>query len=168
MSTHRKLSSVTLLAIIMLTICFIFTHPAVAQIDQTTSNLQAANTAVNQAFNAVSDAEKAGANVTNLLTQLNSATGILAQAENSYRTGDFNTAATQADSVIPIAQQVTTAAQNAKQTASVSSQNGFRYSISLTLISAFVFVLVLFLVWRRLRRGYIKNLYEGKPELISQ
>lgn len=35
-------------------------YPAAAQTDQTASKLQAANIAVNQAFNAVLDAEKAG------------------------------------------------------------------------------------------------------------
>ncbi len=48
-------------------------------------------------------------------TQTNSqeTLGILAQAENSYRTGDSDTTA-QADSVLPIAQAVTSAAQDAK------------------------------------------------------
>ena len=132
------------------------------------SNLQAANTAIEQAFNAVYDAEKAGANVTGLLAQLNAAEADLAQAENSYRTGDSNTAVAQANSVLPIAQEVTTAAQNAKQTATVSGQNAFWSTIAFTVIGAFVFVLALFLVWRRFKRSYIKSLSEAKPEVNSQ
>ncbi len=143
-------------------------HYVFAQTDQTSSKLQAANTAVNQAFNAVLAAEKAGANVTGLLAQLNVAEGDLAQAENSYRTGDSNTAAAQADSVLPIAQQVTTAAQNAKQTAIVSGQNAFWSTIAFTVIGAFVFVLALFLVWRWFKRRYINNLSQAKPEVNSQ
>jgi hypothetical protein len=84
--------------------CLYSEHYVFAQTDQTASKLQAANAAVEQAFNAVLDAEKAGANVTDLLAQLNVAAGIYAEAENSYRTGDSNTAAAQADSVLPIAQ----------------------------------------------------------------
>ena len=141
---------------------------AVAQTDQTESKLQAANNDVEQAFNAVLDAEKAGANVTALLAQLNDADGILAEAENSYRTGDSNTAAAQADSVLPIAQEVTVAAQDAKQTALVSGQNAFWYTIAFTVIGAFVFVLALFLVWRRFKRSYINSLSEAKPEVNSQ
>ena len=87
---------------------------------------------------------------------------ILAQAENSYRTGDSNTAAAQADSVLPIAQEVTTAAQNAKQTASVSGQNAFWSTIAFTVIGAFVFVLALFLVWRWFKRSYIKQFIRSK------
>ena len=147
---------------------FFTMHFADAQTDQTESKLQAANGAVEQAFNAVLDAEKAGANVTGLLVQLNVAAGILAQAENSYRTGDSNTAAAQADSVLPIAQQVTASAQNAKQTALVSGQNAFWSTIAFTVIGAFVFVLVLFLVWRWVKRIYINNLSQAKPEVNSQ
>ena len=143
-------------------------HYVFAQTDQTASKLQAANNVVEQAFNAVLGAEKAGANVTGLLAQLNDAAGILAQAENSYRTGDSNTAAAQADSVLPIAQEVTTAAQDAKQTALVSSQNAFWSTIAFTVIGAFVFVLALFLVWRWFKRSYIKSLSDAKPEVNSQ
>jgi hypothetical protein len=112
--------------------CLLVDHCVFAQIDQTESKLQIANTAVGQAFNAVLDAEKAGANVTDLLAQLNVAESILAQAENSYRTGDSNTSANQADSVLPITQEVTTAAQDAKQTALVSGQNAFWSTIAFT------------------------------------
>ena len=147
---------------------FFTMHYVCAQTDQTASKLQAANNAFEQAFNAVLDAEKAGANVTTLLAQLNNAAGILAQAENSYRTGDSNTAAVKADSVLPIAQEVTTAAQNAKQTALVSGQNAFWSTIVFTVIGAFAFVLVLLLVWRRFKRRYINNLSQAKPEVSSQ
>jgi hypothetical protein len=140
---------------------------AFAQTDQTALKLQVANAAVEQAFTSVLDAEKAGANVTDLLVQINTAQSILAQAENSYLTGNTNAAATKADSVLPLAQQVTLDAQNAKQTAIVSSQNAFWSTIALTVIGVFVFVLVLFLVWRLFKRRYIKNLSDAKPEFVS-
>ena len=114
------------------------------------------------------DAEKAGANVTDLLAQLNDAEGILAQAENSYRTGDYNAAAAQAGNVLTITQEVTTAAQEAKQTALVSGQNTIWSTIALTVICAIVFVLALFLVSRRFKRRYIKNLSDAKPKVVSQ
>ena len=147
---------------------FFTMHYTFAQTDQTESKLQAANIAVEQAFNAVWGAEKAGANVTGLLVQLNVAAGVLAEAENSYRTGDSNTAAVQADSVLPIAQEVTASAQDAKQTALVSGQNAFWFTIAFTVIGSFVFVLVLFLVWRWVKRIYINNLSQAKPEVNSQ
>jgi hypothetical protein len=131
------------------------------------SKLQAANAAIDGAFNAVLGAEKAGANVTDLLAQLNIAGGDLAQAENSYRTGNFSAAAIQADSVLPIAQGITASAQNAKQTALVSAQNSFWFTIAFTGIGASLFVLVLFKVWNRLKRGYKKKLLGLKPEVVG-
>jgi CHASE3 domain sensor protein len=167
LNINNKHFIIILFVILTLSVCFLNVQQATAQTDTTTSKLLAANTAVNQAFNAVLDAEKAGANVTDLLAQLNTAQGILAQADNSYRVGDTNTATTQATSVISIAQQVTLDAQNTNQTAIVSSQNGFWSTIALTVIGVFVFVLVLFLVWRRFRRNYIERLSGAKPELVS-
>ncbi len=167
-NSRCKLSSIILLSILVLSMYFLSVNQVTAQIDQTTSKLQAANTAVDQAFSAVLDAEKAGAKVTDLLSQLSYADGVLAQAENSYRAGDLNKAGIQADSVLPMAQQVTYAAQSAKQTATVNTQNAFYATIAFTVIGSIVFVLVLFMVWRRFKRNYIKNLSEAKPELVGE
>jgi hypothetical protein len=139
-----------------------------AQTNQPESKLQEANFAIGQAFKAILDAEKAGENVTALMVQLNFAEGILAQAENSYRTGDSDTAAAQADSVLPIAQEITTTAQEAKRTALVSDQNVSWSTITLTVIGAIVFVLVLFLIWSRFKRNYIKSPSEAKTKVVSQ
>ena len=167
MGANIKQSTVALLIILAFSVCFLSLHLSIAQADQASLKLQAANAAVDQAFNAVLDAEKAGANVTGLLVQINTAQSILAQAENSYRTGDINAAVTQADSVLPIAQQVTALAQTAKQTATVNAQNASNATIALTVIGSVIFVLVLFQVWRLFKRRYIKNLSEAKPELVS-
>ena len=141
---------------------------AAAQTDQAASKLAAANLAVGQAFNGVLGAEKAGANVTGLLVQLNVAEGFLAQAENSYRTGDSSAAAAQADSVLPVAQQITAAAQNAKQAAVASARNGFWETIAFTAVGLAAFVIALLFAWSRVRRNYIKNLLKAKPEVVNR
>jgi hypothetical protein len=119
--------------------------------------LQAANTAVEQAFNAVLDSEKAGANVNGLLTLLNVAAGDLAQAENSYHSGDSNKAIAQVGIVSQITQEVTNSAQNAKHTALVSRQQTFWFTIAFSVIESSVLILILSLVWRRLKRGYMEK-----------
>jgi hypothetical protein len=140
----------------------------IAQTDQTTSKLQEANIAIGQAFNAVLNAEKVGANVTDLLFQLNSAAGILAQAENSYRSGDTNTAAAQADNVFSIAQQITTVAQNTKQGAIISGQNNFWLTIAFSVVGTIIFLEALIMFWLWFKRRYIKNLSDAKPEVVNQ
>jgi hypothetical protein len=163
-----KKSSIALLCMLMLSLCFLSAQQATAQTDQTASKLQAADTAVNQAFNAILGAEKSGANITQILTQLNVAYGLLDQAENAYRTGDSNTAASQADLVIPIAQEVTQAAQKAKQGATIFSQDAFWSLIAFTVIGVAVFLTALLVFWRWLKRRYIKGLSTAKPEVIDQ
>ena len=168
MSARCKLSSISLLTILMVSVSFFCVNSAFAQTNQADSKLQVANDAINQALNAVLDSERAGANVTDLLAQLNYAMGILAQAENSYRTGYFNIAAVQADNVLPITQQVISYSQVAKQTALDSGQITFWSSIAFTGVGVYVFILFLFLVWGWFKRRYIKSLFEAKPEVVSQ
>ena len=141
---------------------------AAAQANQTEAKLQAANTAVNQAFTSVLAAEKAGANVTGLLDQVNNANSLLAQAENANRTGDNTTAVNDANAVIPLTQQVMESAQNAKENAQISSRNSFWTTIAITIISAVIFVLALFAVWRWFKHRYTKGLSEAKPEVVAQ
>jgi hypothetical protein len=168
MSTKFKLSSLNLLAILLLSLCFLSLNNALAQTSQADFKLQAANDALSRAFNVVLDAEKAGANVTDILTQFNYAAEVLAKAEDSYRVGNLDQAIIQSDSVFPITQQVTVSAQNAKQAALASSNNPFLFTAALKVIAAIIFILVLFLVWRRFKRGYVNNLSEVKPEVNSQ
>ncbi len=167
MNKHCKLLFFILFVLVFLSCTFYHETNVFAQTDQAASKLQSANNLVEAAFNAVLDAEKAGANITALLNNLNNAENILAQAENSYRTGDLNTTLARANSIFPIAQEVITSAQDAKQTALVSGQNTFWSTIAFTATAGFVFVLVLFLVWRRFKRGYIDSLSEAKPEVVD-
>jgi hypothetical protein len=162
-----KLIVITLFVFLAFSFCLTSEHTVFAQSDQATLKLQTANNAIDGAFTAVQAAEKAGANVTGLLGQLDVAGGVLAQAKNSYQGGDLNAAAVEADRVLPIAQAVTISAQEAKQAALVSGTNAFWLTIAFTLIGASVFVLVLFLVWRRYKRGYMKKLFDSKPELTE-
>lgn len=133
-------------------------HPYVfAQTDQAPSKLQQATTALNQAFNSVWNAEQAGANVTDLLDKLNVAANLLAQAENAYKVGDVNTAVNDADAVPNITVQVTTAALVAKQAAVASDQASLWKAIETCAFAAAVFISILFLVWRRLKRSCISS-----------
>ena len=140
MSHCYKLLAVTILVLLTIGSCFHSGYNAFAQTEQTASKLEKASVAIKQAFNAILDAEIAGANVTALLDQLNNAATIFAQAENTKRAGNSTAAEVQADSVLPIAEEVTTLAQDAKQTALVSGQNAVWSTIAFTIIAGFVFV----------------------------
>ena len=129
-------------------------------------NLQAANYAVEKAFNSVLDAEGVGANITSLLNQVNRADELLAQAENAYRAGNNTEALNSADSALLIAQQVTSTALSLKVSASSSLQTAFLYAVLSTVIAAQIFVLALSFVWVRFKRRYIKKLSNLKPKVV--
>jgi hypothetical protein len=168
MIVRCRFSSIILPVILILSICFLGLNTAIAQTNQADSKLQSANNSVNQAFNAVLDAQKAGANVTDLLSQLNTAANILAQAENSYRARDINGAIAKANSLLPITQEITNDAQVLKQSAIVNTQNNFWSTIIFSVVITVVFVLVLFFIWRWFKRNYMNRLSEVKPEVTNQ
>jgi hypothetical protein len=163
-----KISSITLLCMLMLSLCFLSAQQATAQIDPTVSKLQAADNALNIAFNEILDAEKAGANVTELLSQFNCAAEILAQAGMDYRKGNFSDLESRVDSVLPIAQQITVSAQSLKQAAPASSQNSFWSLIAFTVVGIVVFLAVLYMSWRWTKQRYVKGLLNRKPEVVNQ
>jgi hypothetical protein len=164
MRTYLK--SLTIVLIVILTsTSYLGAQHVSAQIDKTSLKLQQGNILVSQAFKAVLDAENSRVNVTNLLIQLNLAESTLAQAENLFRTGDSNTASTQAESAIQITQKVILSANDAKESALVSSQNAFWSTLVLSIISASVFVLLLLLFWSLIKRDYCNRLSKEKPEI---
>jgi hypothetical protein len=167
LSFRRELYTISLLTLVILSVCFAGFQCATAQDNAVALKLQAADTAVDQAFSAVLDTERSGANVTDLLSQITAAQSNLAQAKNAYRSGNTNTAATMADSALLLAQQVTVNAQSTKQNATTTNQNSSTTTIEFTIIGIVVFVLVLFLVWRRVKQTYIERLSQAKPEVVE-
>ena len=118
-------------------------------------------------FDATKAAEAAGADVTNLLTRLNKACDLLAQAENAFRSGDFNLASSKAKAAVPIAEKVSSDARNLESVALVNAKNTFWLTTTFSITSLAVFIFILFFVWRRFKRNYIKNLSSKKPELTE-
>lgn len=165
MVTKKLLTCSLLLGFLALTLLLLGTPSAFAQTNTVSSKLQVADDAVNQAFGLVLDAERSGANGSNLLIQLNVAANLLSQAENAYRIGDNKTASADAGNVVLIAQHVSTEAQSLKQEVAVSSQNAFWFPIVFSVGSSVVFVLVLFFGWRRFQRNYVKKLSDAKQGL---
>ncbi len=138
---------------------------ALAQPD---SHFQSANDSIQTAFNAVLDAEKAGANVTNLIKQLNDASNLLSAAENAYRSNDPTTANINEAAIYPITGQVLVEAQELKGAALTSASNNFWFNISLTVIVATVFAVIMLICWRYFKKRYTNSILKAKPEVILQ
>jgi predicted PurR-regulated permease PerM len=168
MHKHRKLISTILTVLATVSLFLILAYPAYAQADDAQTKLQTADLKLKQAFDEILKAEEAGANVTSLLDQVNVAADLLAKAEIAYQTGDSNTVSANTASIMPIAQQVTTSAQTARETAISSAQTSLYTIVGLSVAGCFVFIASLFLVWQWLKRRYVGNLLEAKPEVTVQ
>lgn len=138
------------------------------QSNEVQSKLDAARASINQAFTSVMEAEAAGANINNLISQMNDALGLLAQAENAFRQNDFDATAIKADGALLLASQINTAAQNARESASSSRQSSFWLSIVFSIIGIVIFLVVLFQIWRWFKQRYTRNLLNLKIEVKNQ
>lgn len=157
----------TLLVFLMLGSSFNSERLVFAQTDQIASMLQDANSAVGQAFNSISEAEKAGGNVTQLLAKLNTAATILANAQNAVNSGSTANITSNLENVRQMANQVNDDALNLRNVSLVDSQNSLWLTLIFSVAGAVVFCISLFIVWRRFKRAFIKKLLSTKPEVVE-
>ncbi len=162
----KKLLYASALAFLTLTLCILI-QPVLCQTDGFSSRLLQADASVGHAFTAVLDAEKAGANVTGLLNQLNVAADLLAQADNLYRSGDVAGATNALNQVLPITQQVAVQTATAESNAKTASQNALVLTVVFSVVGSILFVLVLFWVWRAFKKRYISRMLASKPEVVD-
>jgi len=133
--------------------------------DEASVNVQEADVAVRQAFNATLDAERAGANVSNLIMSLNAAGDYLAEAENALRIGDSSAAASNASICMEIATSVQSDANALKASTLNEAHSAFWTDLTFSVVSIAVFVVVLMLVWRWFKRGHVEKMLGMKPEV---
>ncbi len=142
-------------------------HFVFAQIDQKSASLQAAESALEQAFNAVLDAEKAGGNVSQFLVKLNTAGVLLAEAQNAYNNGNTANVTFITENVVQIANQVNNDAISLRNDSLVESQNSFWLTYTFSVVGAALFGISMLFVWRRFKRSFIKKLLGSKPEVVD-
>lgn len=137
------------------------------QVTSEEQSIQDANTAINQAFNSVLEAEKAGGNVTQLLTRLNTAGEQLADAESIYQSNSTSGVASKANSAKQIADEINTEAITLKDASITLTRNSFWFIVTFSVGGAIIFGLIVFLAWQRFRRSYIKKMLSMKPEVAE-
>lgn len=135
--------------------------------DEASSSVPEADVAVRQAFQATLNAERAGANVSGLMLRLNEAGVILGEAEIAFGNGDSSGAAGNASLCIGIAGSVKSDADVLKASALDEAQAVFQTSLIVSVVGIATFVVVLVLVWRWFKRGYVRKTLGLKPEVVS-
>lgn len=166
----KNLRLTLIVSIIFFVLGFVFCSitPIFAQSDQAYIKLESANLEFKEAFIAVYNAQVVGANVTSLIGQLNDGADLLSQAENAYLQSDFTAVIIKSEGVILLAQEVNSAAQNAKQFAYASGQSALLLTLGFSIFGGLIFIVVLFLVWTWFKQRFIGNLVPEKSEVQNQ
>lgn len=152
--------------LLIVSITLVWAIPLVeCQTDDILIKIQDANYATSSAFAEISKAELYGSELTELITELNIALYLLVQAENAYRTGDTQLALSHATSASIKAQQVTIEAKNAQETAALERHKSKLNDVAFTVVSSVAVIIVLFICWRLVKKRYISNMLESKPEV---
>ena len=133
--------------------------------NEAAAKVSEAENAVNSTYEAVQGAEKAGANVTGLLSVLNETVGLLSEAEIAYKNGDLDGAVGKADQCVTVANGILNDALTLKSSASENAQMIFWSTLVYSSLGAGAFAIGLVLVWGWFSRRYIKKMLEMKPEV---
>ena len=149
-----------------LLISFLFVLPCMgaSPIDSSQKITDAEN-ALSHSYVTVASAEKAGANVSVLAIDLNSAAALLNQAEDANASGNFESAISKADSSIGISNEVLGNATLLYNSASTNAKNAFWVTVAFSTVGATCFLIAAFLFWNWFSRRYNKKLLKMKVEV---
>jgi hypothetical protein len=165
MSTS-KLSSACLILFILVSV-FIPVAFSLNMEDEATSAISEAEEATVSAYRAVLDAESAGADVTSLMSQLNKAAELLAQANMSYEIHDFKNATLFAGMSKGNATEVIIKAHKTRDLALYENSQRFKFTLAASILSICMILFVSFMSWRFFKRRYCNRILKLKPELNS-
>jgi hypothetical protein len=135
--------------------------------DEASLAIGEADNALRQAFEAVLNAEKAGVNVSDLIVKLDEAGGLLAEAENAYKVGNFSEAVSKAEGCSALADDVVGEALSLKSSALADAPKTVLKTLTFSCLGGVAFLTVLFFVWGWFKRAYSNKLLKMKPEVAS-
>jgi len=118
------------------------------------------------AYQTVSAAESAGANASSLFEELDAAGKLLAQANVSYRTGDFDRAVSFARNSLQVGSRVYIEASELRSLAETKASQYFVYSTIWSIVGIGVVTVFSLLSWRAFKRYYYKRVLKMKPEVL--
>lgn len=142
-----------------------FVLTASADEPSATSAIEMAETDSIAAYEAMLAAEQVGADVSNLVVQLNDAVGRLAEAEVAYRLGDFNESVRLAGLCSELSGDVKDEARELQVQASGAQAFERQIRIAGSAVSMVVVGLGGFWSWRVFKRRYYRRVLAMKPEV---
>lgn len=137
--------------------------PCVAASESVSSqNIANAKNALSQSYIALANAERLGANVSVLASNLNNAASLINEAEDDNASGNFQSALSKADLSMSISNEVLGNATLLYNSSYVKQNNSFWSSVAFSVGGAIVFLIVAFVFWTLFSRRYNKKLLKMK------
>jgi len=163
---EKKMRKLAVLVVLSLFLLMIFANFCVATgKNEASSKISEADSALKIAFKSVWEAERVGANVSGLVSDLKIAENFLAEAEIAFANGDLNGTISKADQCITIANSVQNDATILFNLASANLWKIFWLTLTFSSVGAIAFVIFLTQVWGRFKRSYFKKMMKMKPEV---
>jgi len=124
-----------------------------------------AESKLNVAYNAVSDAERAGANVTELLSMLNNSSMLLSDAHMQYRIGNFSQTVNLANQCYDSLNAIDTEAHDLREHAAMLRKQSMLFSAVASIYAIGVVLFGSIFSWRFFKSKYYRRVLKMKPEV---
>jgi hypothetical protein len=157
----------TLYAYVTLCLCILLIARSVnlssaSSISDASSSITQVEQRINACYSAAADAEKAGANVTSLLSVLDQAGMNLSKAQLAFQNGDFDSAYTIAVQTNTTLNGFESQADSLKNTAAQQGVANFDVNVVGSTVAAIAVIVIGLLIW-----SYLKNRPE-KPRRVAK
>ena len=159
----RFLSAIVLLFVLISTLAF--SVSASTSREAAISTVSEAEQSVAQAYEAVLDAEAAGADVSGLLIELNNAVELFSEARMAFEDGDFEEATRLADLANGVGSEVAVEAERLKVEANSAGVDRFWWLLVGSVLGVSVVASVSFLGYRYFKRWYFRRLLKMRPRV---
>lgn len=136
--------------------------------DDVSSQLTMANSAVGEALIAIRRADDAGADASLLLDRLSVANEVLADANQTFRQGDYVNASLLAARCLSLVDGIVNEAESMRSQAENERQDRLLLTASMSCIGVSMLVAFGLFGWRLLRRRYVRHALGMKPEKVTQ
>ena len=126
-----------------------------------------ANDGIEEAYLAVVEAERAGGNVTELVSRLNDAIVLLETAERRLDSGEYDEAFTYAEEALEQSNVIKEEAQSLRSLAELRAEIEFRNRLVISIMISFYVILFGYVGWFYFKRYYIRKISETRPEIAE-
>jgi len=130
------------------------------------SEISRAENSLNSAYLSVLEAERAGGDISELVTSLNNALELYSESKNAFESGEYERAVLTAEKVVEASNIIQDDAVGLRGAAELHGKVSFRNQLFISLGAVCSIVVFGFLGWRRFKEYYLKRMMGMRPEVV--